>query len=384
MHLTLFKSWFITYRIFFDLFNIKMENGPYSFEHLADIHFVYGLANGNGLNAQRLYALRFPNRRLPNYRTFINSHQHLREYGRFQTPMHDTGRPRQARNPAVDEEILNVIDENPGMSTRQIARHLDVSRSTVWRVLHENMLYPYHIQRVQGLLPRDFPQRLQFSRWILRKCTVDPEFLSRILFTDEAQFTRDGVVNYHNVHIWALENPHMIRESRHQEQFSVNIWAGIVGDTLIGPFILPRILNGDTYLNFLQNELPALMEDVPLHVRQQMWFMHDGAPPHFRVTVRDYLDTVFPNRWIGRAGPIAWPPRSPDCNSLDFFLWGHVKSLVYDAGPVPSIEVLTGRIMDAFQTVRNNPGILERVRQSMRRRVEGCIAERGGHFQHLL
>jgi len=34
-------------------------------------------------------------------------------------------------------------------------------------------------------------------------------------------------------------------------------------------------------------------------------------------------------RWIGRGGPIPWPPRSPDLNSLDFFFWGYLKETVY-------------------------------------------------------
>ncbi|GBL73687.1 hypothetical protein AVEN_230681-1 [Araneus ventricosus] len=37
----------------------------------------------------------------------------------------------------------------------------------------------------------------------------------------------------------------------------------------------------------------------------------------------------YPGRWIGRGGPVLWPPRSPDLTSLDFFLWGHLKELVY-------------------------------------------------------
>ena len=33
----------------------------------------------------------------------------------------------------------------------------------------------------------------------------------------------------------------------------------------------------------------------------------------------------FPDGWIGRGGPIPWPPRSP----LEFFLWGYIKNIVY-------------------------------------------------------
>lgn len=38
---------------------------------------------------------------------------------------------------------------------------------------------------------------------------------------------------------------------------------------------------------------------------------------------------TFPDWWIGRDGPINWPPRSPDISPLDFFLWGYVKDIVY-------------------------------------------------------
>ncbi|EZA52866.1 hypothetical protein X777_07985 [Ooceraea biroi] len=48
-----------------------------------------------------------------------------------------------------------------------------------------------------------------------------------------------------------------------------------------------------------------------------MWMQMDGAPPH-----RHFLDQNFNGRWIGRGGPIAWPPRSPDLTSSDVYLWG--------------------------------------------------------------
>jgi hypothetical protein len=58
-------------------------------------------------------------------------------------------------------------------------------------------------------------------------------------------------------------------------------------------------------------------------------FQQDGAPPHWGRIVPDYLDATFPNCWLGRDGPLAWPPQSPDVTPLDFFLWGYVKDKVY-------------------------------------------------------
>ncbi|KAJ4448490.1 hypothetical protein ANN_10506 [Periplaneta americana] len=96
-----------------------------------------------------------------------------------------------------------------------------------------------------------------------------------------------------------------------------------------------------------------------------------------------YLDRRFPDRWIDRGGPIAWPPRSPDLNPLDFYLWGHLKSLVYSY-PVPDLECLRNRIVACSEDIRNTPGVWDRVRRSMRHRCEVCIQAGGGHFEHLL
>ena len=51
-------------------------------------------------------------------------------------------------------------------------------------------------------------------------------------------------------------------------------------------------------------------------------FMQDAAPRHFSCFVTDVFNERFPDAWIGRGGPIPWPPRSPDLSPLDFCLWG--------------------------------------------------------------
>ena len=41
---------------------------------------------------------------------------------------------------------------------------------------------------------------------------------------------------------------------------------------------------------------------------QQVILQQDGAPPHYSRKVRDFLDDKFPDRWIGRRGPLKWAP----------------------------------------------------------------------------
>jgi hypothetical protein len=236
---------------------------------------------------------------------------------------------------------------------------------------------------MQGLCVEDFPRRVQFCQWLLQRCLNQPHFVSQVLFTDEASFTRDGFFNCRNSHVWADENPHATVVANHQWRFAVNVWAGIIGDYVIGPYLLPPRLNGHIYRLFLEDVLPELLQDVPLIVRQQVWMQQDGAPAHFTLEVREHLDRAFHGRWIGRGGPVEWPARSPDLAPLDYFFWGHVKSLVYET-PVDTPEELLARILAASDVVRETPGILERTRQNFVRRCNACIECEGRHFEHLL
>ena len=62
--------------------------------------------------------------------------------------------------------------------------------------------------------------------------------------------------------------------------------------------------------------MPGLLEDIPLMIRRQMYFQHDGTPPHNTNRVTELLNELFPNRWLGRGGPVAWPPRSQNLTPL--------------------------------------------------------------------
>ncbi|KAJ4426512.1 hypothetical protein ANN_27326 [Periplaneta americana] len=294
----------------------------YSNQELAEIHFMYGKADGNAALACRLYQERYPQRQCPDRKTFVRLHYCLCEYGKFNSPGLGRGRPR-STTPEVQEEILEAVNMTPSISTRRVALQVNVPHTTVWRLLKEYQLYPYHLQRVQALSPADYPARVRFCQWFLQQCGVNPKFPALVLFTDEAQFTRDGITNFHSQHVWAYENPRATVPSHHQVRFSLNMWAGIIGDLLVGRHVLVNRLTGQAYTNFLENTILHVLEDTPLINRQHIHFLHDGAPAHFSRTARRYLDRRFPDRWIGRGGPIAWSPRSPDLNPLDFYLWGH-------------------------------------------------------------
>lgn len=282
-----------------------------------------------------------------------------------------------------EEDVLAQVEENPELSIRRLSAATGISRRSVSNILHIQQLYPYHFTPVQNLLPVDLPARLNFCQWLRTQQTNDPTFFSRILFTDEASFNRHGVFNWRNSHTWAEENPHLSLSNHFQHQFSINVWCGIVGDYVLGPYELPPRLNGPLYLHFLENVLYTLLDDVPLNVRRNMWFMQDGAPAHYSLDVRNHLDQRFPRRWIGRGSAFPWPSRSPDLNPLDFFLWGCMKDIVYKH-TVNTREELWLRIQEAGNEIKNDPDTLFRVRQNLSKRCRKCIEVNGGHIENLL
>lgn len=293
----------------------------YSNAELTDMLLVFGYCRGNGRQCVREYTHRFPNRRVPNHQTFAAVERRLRETGRFAPVMADYGRGRYVMNPDVEEAILDRVADEPEISSRRLGSELMVSKNVVNRVTREQLLHPYHIQKVQDLLLPDPDQRLIFCTNINERRIRNQNFCRKILFTDEACFTRRGITNLHNEHVYADENPHACKVTHYQHEFKINVWAGIVDTFIVGPVILPQRLNGDSYLQHIQNTVPDLLDDVPLELRGNMWFMHDGAPPHFTVAVRNFLHQEYPNKWIGRGhdAPMQWPPRSPDLTPMDFF-----------------------------------------------------------------
>lgn len=299
----------------------------------------------------------------------------------------DLGRPREY-NALDEEEILMHFQRDPTISTRTVARLLGISQWKAWHTVHENNQHPYHYTPVQVIEEGDFIRRVQFCRYLLDMDGEDHNYLKKILWTDESKFDQDGITNYHNAHYWQEReegNPHLKRPKGSQRRFSCNVWMGLINKYLIGPHFLPNNLTGATYEEFLRNTLFDLLEDVPLAIRRDMIYQQDGCPAHFRLSVRNWLDQNFPNRWIGRSGPIPWPARSPDLTPMDFYVWGHMKSLVYhDNAPVPTVEELRLRIINAAEEIKNNIRNTGIVKTAVRKRARLCFANEGDHFENQL
>ena len=179
-----------------------------------------------------------------------------------------------------------MVRGSPRTSIRRISARLCAPHMTVWRKPYTKEFIRYHIQCIQHLEPADMCSRLEMCRWI----NYNPYMNRNILFTDEVHFTRDWVNDTRNSHLWDSDNPHGTVESNYQHRFSVNVWCDVIGDQFTDPYIFPKRLTADIYANVLQDELPALLENVPLQTWRQRYYQNDGASPDFSQVVRQYLN----------------------------------------------------------------------------------------------
>ncbi|XP_071053327.1 uncharacterized protein [Onthophagus taurus] len=165
--------------------------------------------------------------------------------------------------------------------------------------------HPYKIKLIQELNDDDLDRRQEFCEIMAERINNNPNFLY-VCFSDECTFSLNGEVNRHNCRIWSDTNPHVFREAHTQHPEKLNVWVGILGDHIIGPLFIPGNLNGEIYLEMLENVIDPLitekLENDPLLLEQQLHFQQDGAPPHYAAPLRQYLNLQYPSRWIGRRG----------------------------------------------------------------------------------
>jgi len=105
---------------------IMAHRHQYSFNEYADMHLAYGAAGENAHEARRIYTARFPGRVIPSVNTFASVDRRVRETGSFVVNRPDAGRQRRVRTVEFEENVLEMINEDPQTSSRTIGNALQV------------------------------------------------------------------------------------------------------------------------------------------------------------------------------------------------------------------------------------------------------------------
>ncbi|XP_076669374.1 uncharacterized protein LOC143369387 [Andrena cerasifolii] len=346
------------------------------------VEFV--LLRGEGRLSYRAVSTQFqqrhPDRPKPSPQTIKNICELFKATG----SVHPIKWNRRTTHRRVQEiDVVAAFHAHPTTSIRQLAANSDRSKSTIQRIVKKNGLKPYKPSTQHKLFLRDCGPRIQFSMSILQQLGEDPEFIRNIMITDECIFYTNGLTCHQNSRMWATENPYWIREDNSQYRQSVLVWCGIFNRKIYGPYIFDGNVTGVVYLEMLKNYLGDILHDMSLVERRNLWFQQDGAPAHYANIVTRWLNETFPNRWIGRNGAVAWPPRSPDLSACDFFLWGHIKQTVFQT-PVDNKADLTQRIIEACRTVYKNSRYSRLAAASIARLSQSSRCDWTQHYIQLI
>ncbi|VDP91416.1 unnamed protein product [Echinostoma caproni] len=256
-------------------------------------------------------------------------------------------RPRGPREkPATGDHMLEdlraILKDQPKISTRKLAQYFSVSHASVYRLLKVNGYRHSRFHSDAQPAPRDVRARLTFARWF-RTTSMAHQHLERdILFSDEVTLHLNPARNASCEAGWSRED------------------------------------------GVLEEVVEPVCSRIPNPQKWRMYFQQNEAPWHYSPRITQWLSEHFPNRWIGKGGPIEWPQRSSDLNPLSFSLWDHLKRTVYST-PLSSLDELKQRVQlvcSALTTAAAAAGggggdIIECALSEFRRRILLCETNHG-------
>jgi len=159
-------------------------------------------------------------------------------------------------------------------------------------------------------------------------------------------------------------------------------WCGVASFGVIGPCFFEDeagravTVNSALYTEMLRTFPEPELQRLGVET-QTLWFQQDGATAHTARIAMRVLNQMFPARVISRRGNIEWPARSPDLNACNFFLWGYLKSKVYEKKP-RTTEELKQNIRDEVAAI--SPTMLQRVMRNFQKRLRECVDNNGRHL----
>jgi hypothetical protein len=299
---------------------------------------------------------------------------------KFETHGVVTDLPKSGR-PRTSDEQVQAVEESlqSGQSTshlgifsaRAITRDTGIPKTTVLRVLKTRLkMRPYRLRMLHELKEGDHQERIDFANWFLEQ---EDDYVERILWSDEAHFHLDGSLSTRNCVIWSSSNPQAaVIHSMHPQR--VTVWCGFTAKFILPPaFIEGETVNGERYLRILQEHM---LPNLPR--RKSVVFMQDGAPPHIAKPVKEFLMKKFGDDIISRHFPRQWPPRSPDLNPCDFFLWGYLREKVFLRHPTTLAEIKNAI---AVEIAMIDKDLLYRAVDNMFDRLLSILSVNGSHIE---
>jgi transposase len=281
-----------------------------------------------------------------------------------------SGRPSKVNDQNNIDIIQEAIITTPSNSTRKLAVQTGFTRNVVHTILRKKLnFFPYKVRRSHELLPGDTARRTHFCEWFMENVAPDDD---RIFYTDEAWVLLSTGPNRQNYRLWSPDNPHENFQMPLHSQ-KLGIW-GAISRRRIYIHFFNFTVTAPRYMEIIDD----FIDNMSLEERGTCWFQQDGAPAHTANITLNYLEELFQGRVISKG---LWPPRSPDFNPCDYFLWGAIKENIFAKKP-QTIDELKQHVTEVVDGIQQET--LVSVFDNMHKRVHLCHQHGGDLFEQYL
>lgn len=279
------------------------------------------------IRVQRAFKTKFKVLHAPDKKTIKNCLKKFIETGDLKDKPRIPAQPtiRQKIREKAKNDISVLIKKFPKLSINKLKSSASVSYGLAHKVLTKDLnLFPYKPQVYKRIPSHSFPKRVKFANWFLDLPKDASKFL---ICCDESIFYLNPVLNKQNDRIWLPTRPKSCLETDLHPEY-VMVWCAISANHVFGPYYFEGTVNNENYLEMLQNSFwPEMLRTRSY---KEYYFIQDGAPPHKKEIVQDWLKSKFGDRFVDKN---LWPPYSADLNPCDYFLWGYIKPRVYNPMP---------------------------------------------------
>ena len=291
-------------------------------------------------------------------------------------------RQKPVRTSELVEKVRETVSQNANTSISSLARDSEVSRRTMQRLVHEDLeMKSYRMEQRQFLSETARERRKSRAAAILNRLkSLDAG--KTIVFSDEKWWTGEKAHNRQNDRYLAaagdaattIEDYRVVPKK--QRARGVMFLGLVASNGLISPPIWVDEgvkINSKNFIDILKNDvLPWLRTNFSpgSFVLQQ-----DNAPAHAARTTQQFLqEELRDDFWPSTM----WPPSSPDCNPLDYYVWNEVARKACTRS-YENLNDLKRAVEAAW--CGQNPEDIKRACKSFRRRIQAVYNADGDYIE---
>jgi len=213
--------------------------------------------------------------------------------------------------------------------------------------------------------------------------------LPRLVFQDEKDFALQVPTNRQNNRVYFngpkkdVQPERLFSEGNRQSEkvvvSAVFTWKGVSQPFFVGGSKIK--VNAESYLKHLRDELIPAVEGM--YPNNDFSFIQDSAPSHRANKIQKFLKEKCKSRFVKSTD---WPPKSPDCNPLDFYFWDRVQQKVYEGrhcNPFESTDELQTQIIDVWDECATDVKEIRKAMKQFLPRLQAVQSKDGGSIKTI-